>query len=289
MAKILIGTTMDQISRARTLKAVAQMKRKLPELEEEYIQLEEECGMKVLLQAIQDRKVQLAAVDTSIYRKFLRSNTIDYNQVAAVGLLRRGDPEYLLVTGRKHARHITHADILVHCREDGYQLSDLYEGVRCKVTDADCLKMLDAVYEENADAALITMDEFRLLKLEKRSGLSYHVLNPERIVPDSGQAVITLLAARGSEAYRMASEASHLKTVKEFSIEQEIVKKAGKLNSEIVSSLRVYARIEREHLDIYIYIRAYGHATRLKGHGNFEDRNLLIRRMATKIKKIVEY
>lgn len=304
MTQIRFGITDDKLAEGRAKKAARILKKKYDDIEINMVPIREDA----MIEALEQEQIDLVALDgTSIYGDERFSSILNRNgtgsdkyisnrnQIEVAGFLKRGDPRYILLTDKHRGVRKKLVDteakvsVLVDSETRKMQLNRLFDDVICINAPINAENLIEQIKSNQYDAILGLADELKLLHLQHEKDISYDYIECGQLVPDAGRAMISLLAKKGTDADQIAKNIASIKSEKEFSIECEIRKNIDMEHVIPIRYLCVSAFIDRSKLDIYVDLGLKTRSFRLKEHGEYEQKSILIRKIIEKIENIVDY
>lgn len=266
MKHIRISVGEDVLEKARAEYAVKYLKKKIDDVKFELVNHDSK-GISAGLHRLEDKKAEIMIVDLSEYRRYVDKTGYDNKNIITAALLQRENPQNVLITRKKHSENIKNPLVVVDCLSQQYELDDIFEGAKYEMSRKSIPEKIDCLHNKKCDGIVLPAFSVKLLKVDKIREFSYRYLDESRMVPESGQAVLAVLARNNGRLLECFQYVTHIKTYKECCLEEQLSEMIKKINIEELKYLCVYAKITRDEMEMntYTVVHNYSFCNKIKG------------------------
>ncbi|MCI8326455.1 MAG: hydroxymethylbilane synthase [Lachnospiraceae bacterium] len=139
---------------------------------------------------------------------------------------------------------------------------------RCQLLRGNVTTRIEKLRRGLYDGIVLAAAGLKRLELEKEGDLSYHYFSCEEMVPSGGQGIVAVEGRKEDTLRAFFAACSDKKAEIELKTERYILKK---LDAGCHEPIGVYARVEKEEIEIHLFMEEKGKFRRGNISGKKED------------------
>lgn len=241
--------------------------------------------VKTLLGIIEEGKLDAVALDLATVKKLgITSEGKGLNgNIELVSLVRDVDNRYVLMTRKKSGKHFSSPLVVSPGGNISSQLQEMFDGVTCVSGVESVNEQIEKLKLEQCDGVIASRADIIKLGCDRISKIRYQCFDDDVIVPDLGEGIIAVLCRKNYPYIETLKKAHNKRIAKELSMEKHIRKQIYNCFKDVVSAwersvfnVSVRVRINKDRLNITVYVNEDGKGRYIRKHGVVSDREQLV-------------
>lgn len=238
-----------------------------------------------LLGIIEEGKLDAVALDLTTVKKLgVTAEGKGHNgNIELVCLVRDVDNRYVLMTRKKSGKHFSSALVVSPGGNISSQLQEMFDGVTCVPSQETVNEQIEKLKLEQCDGVIASRADIINLGCDRISKIRYQCFDDDVIVPNWGEGVIAVLCRKNYPYIEILKKAHNKRIAKELSMEKHIKTQIYNCYKDVVNAwersvfnVSVRARINKDKLNITVYVNEEGKGRYIRKNGVVSDKERLI-------------
>ncbi len=235
-----------------------------------------------LIKMVRKGKIDAVAVKLSDSFKYLMPD------ITVVARIKDVDNRYVLLTRRKSGKYFANALVTSPKGSISAQLQGMFDGVTCVETSETIGEQIDRLLGEKCDGVMALSSDVINSGYGKMPRVRYKYFGSNEIVQQYGDGVIVVLTGKSLPYKESLGKADNRRIARELAIEGELRDWLFDNLKLSVENVSVRACINKDKLEIYLYINKEGTGAHFEKSGTYTDEEQMILHLKEDVRRFLQ-